>query len=79
MSIGYGLCKLAGGIAKRERDQWARLAAGWTCELPTCEEPGVALLRDWTGAGRPVCERHAERARELGRTTDYPPQEPADG
>lgn len=68
-----GLPKLTGGMAKREREQWERLAAGWACALNDCAEPGVALIFDWTGQGRPVCERHAHAAREFGRKPAYPP------
>jgi hypothetical protein len=77
MSRGHGLHKLAGGIAKRERDEWTHLAAGWTCALRDCERPGAALIRDWTGTGRPVCEAHAAQAHAAGRTPEYPPPAPS--
>jgi hypothetical protein len=75
MSRGAGLRRLAGGLTKREREEWERLAAGWVCALRGCDAPGVALIRDWTGRGRPVCTPHARRAVAVGRSPEYPPLE----
>lgn len=72
-----GLHRLAGGIAKREREQWRRLADGWPCALRDCAEPGVALIFDWTGSGRAVCAAHAHAARDFGYCPTYPPIEGA--
>jgi hypothetical protein len=74
MSRGAGLHRLTGGIAKREREQWERLAAGWPCQLERCSELGVALIFDWAGNGRPVCAEHAEQGRQQhGYRPQYPP------
>jgi hypothetical protein len=66
VSRGAGLHRLTGGIAKREREAWERLAEGWPCPLRGCGENGIGLIQHWTGTFRPVCAKHAEQARDLG-------------
>jgi hypothetical protein len=83
MSRGTGLHRLTGGVAKREREQWERLADGWPCPLRVeghkCGERGVALLFDWAGNAKPVCATHAPQAAKHGLKPVYPDAEPAQG
>lgn len=68
MSRNRGLPKLAGGIAKREREAWQK-----PCAMRGCNRPAAGVIETLSGP-RPICAEHTPGARQLGYVvrTDQP-------
>lgn len=52
-----GLPRLAGGIAKREREAWEK-----PCALASCGEPAAGLIESPLQGPKPICSGHIPEA-----------------
>ena len=63
-----GLHKLRGGIVKRERQAWERIAARAKCKVSSCSYDAVALVLAWDAVPQLACATHADEGEERGYT-----------